>query len=98
MKRIRIIVAALAVLFAFSFSGRAYAATPTDEIVNYEIDASINDDATVNLNYHIEWKVLDDVQYGPLTWVKVGIPNDHVESLTALSDTISDISTMYESG
>ena len=98
MKRIRIIVAALAVLFAFSFSGRAYAATPTDEIVNYEIDASINDDVTVNLNYHIEWKVLDDVQYGPLTWVKVGIPNDHVESLTALSDTISDISTMYESG
>ena len=40
-----------------------------DEITDYEIDATVNDDATVTLKYHIEWKVLDSTSEGPLTWV-----------------------------
>ena len=98
MKKLKIFITAFALLFTFALSGKAYAATPTDEILNYEIHVSVNDDATLNIDYTIEWKVLDDVKYGPLDWVKVGIPNSNTESITALSDTVSSISTMYESG
>ena len=67
-----------------------------DEIVRYDISASVNDDATVTLRYHVEWKVLDSDSEGPLTWVTIGIPNKHYSQLEALSETIKSIS--YDSG
>lgn len=71
----------------------AFASAPTDEILDYEITADVNDDATVTLTYHIDWKVLDSDSLGPLSWVNIGIPNSHVEKIDALSDTISSIDT-----
>lgn len=56
-----------------------YAAKPLDEIEDYEIVVYVNSDGTLNMYYHIEWKVLDSKTDGPLTWVKIGIPNNHVE-------------------
>ena len=74
---------------------RTYAGA-LDEIVDYEIDATVNGDATVKLVYHIEWKVLDSDSEGPLSWVRVGIPNSHCSEVTALTDNIRSIG--YDSG
>ena len=66
-------------------------AAPLDEIIDYDITAKINEDATVKLTYHIEWKVLDSDSEGPLTWVRVGIPNSHYSEVLGLSDNIKSI-------
>lgn len=42
-----------------------------DEILSYTIWVNVNDDATLNMHYHIVWKVLDSTTDGPLTWVKI---------------------------
>ncbi|MCR4789146.1 MAG: hypothetical protein K5888_11210, partial [Lachnospiraceae bacterium] len=81
-----------------ALSVRSHASKPLDEILDYEINASVNDDATVTLTYHIEWKVLDSDSEGPLTWVKVGIPNKHYVEMTALTDNIEKIGYMSDSG
>ena len=72
-----------------------YADDPTDEILNYEITASVNEDGSVNLDYHLDWKVLRD-DIGALEWVTVGIPNGDYADISAMSDTISAIG--YEGG
>ena len=89
----------LSILFlAFlGFSNKAYAA-PTDEILNYDITVSVNDDATLDMTYHIDWKVLESDSLGPVEWVTVGIPNSHYISYDALTDNISDISYSSSDG
>ncbi len=73
----------------------AKAADKLDEIQNYQITVDMRSDATMDMTYHIEWKVLDDSSEGPLTWVKIGVANSHVDEIQALSDSIADI---YYSG
>lgn len=64
----------------------------TDDILNYTITVDVNDDATLNLNYHIDWKVLDSGSgIGPLSWMKIGIPNSHVVSAQGMSGTVDHI-------
>ncbi len=64
----------------------------TDEILNYTIMVTVNDDATLNLQYHIDWKVLDSGSgVGPLSWMKIGIPNSHVISCEGKSSTVDHI-------
>ena len=61
-----------------------------DEILYYEIDVDVNDDATLTMTYYISWKVLDS-STDPLTWVQIGIPNSHCIKLTGLSDAVKNI-------
>ena len=89
MKKITAFFALL--LLIFNLSAISVFADPLDEIVYYEIDAYVNEDATVTLNYYLQWKVLDSDSEGPLSWVKVGIPNSHYGDITALSDNIKSI-------
>lgn len=75
------------------------AKSPSDEILDYEITADVDKDtAHVILNYHIEWKVLESDSAGPLTWMKIGIPNSHVIKYEAKSDTIKKLSKMTSGG
>ena len=79
-------------LLAFVMMGAVPVMADTDEITNYTIMVSVNDDATLNLHYHIDWKVLDSGSgIGPLSWMKIGIPNSHVVSTRGLSDTVDHI-------
>ena len=80
------------------FSASSVYAAPLDEILDYEITADMNEDATVKLTYHIEWKVLNDTFEGDLSWVKIGIPNYNCEEITGLSDTIKDIYYDFDNG
>lgn len=86
----------LSILFALLLimlpSNKAFASSPTDLIHNYVIMADINDDATVNLYYHLEWEVLESDGIGPVGWVTVGIPNSHYVFYEPMSENISGIS------
>ncbi|MCR5591411.1 MAG: zinc ribbon domain-containing protein [Lachnospiraceae bacterium] len=79
-------------LFVFAFIAAVPVMADTDEILNYTITTEVNKDATLNLYYHIDWKVLDSgSDIGPLTWMKIGIPNTHVISTEAISSTVDHI-------
>ena len=69
-----------------------------DEILEYTITVDVNGDGTLNMHYHIDWKVLDSTSEGPLSWVLIGIPNANVSSVQAASDTISDIGLSQDGG
>ena len=67
------------------------AAEPTDEIEHFLITVDVQEDASLLMTYHIDWKVLDDQEYGPLEWVNIGVPNAHHSDVTARSSNISRI-------
>lgn len=91
-KKIVLKILLLFLLIFFSFTLKVYGAN-LDEIEDYQIkvDPRMND-ATLDITYTITWKVLDSTTEGPLTWVKIGTPNDNFDSLQALSKTIKSIS------
>ncbi len=94
LTKILVAVVLAAVLMCSSVS--VFADSPTDEILNYEITIDVNEDATLNMHYHLEWKVLESDGIGPVSWVTVGIPNSHYIDYIAASDNIESIS--YGSG
>ena len=65
------------------------------EIEDYEIKIKPASDGALYMTYHIAWKVLDDESEGALTWVKIGIPNEYVEDVRPLSDSVK--SAKYKS-
>ena len=75
-----------------------HASSPTDEILVYQIDAEVNEDATVSLTYHLEWKVLESDGIGPVEWVNVGIPSSNYISMDGLSSNISNIAYSTSNG
>ena len=89
-----------AVLFiALLLPGAKAQAAPTDEILNFTITVDVNDDASLNMTYHIEWKVLyDGGGKEKLEWVSLGVPNKYHEDLKPLSDTIKKIKNENSSG
>ena len=83
---------AIALALALPVSSAWAAPGDLDEIVDYTITVDVNDDATLNMEYHIEWKVLDSTSEGPLTWVQIGIPNNHCRSFVGLTDSVKEVS------
>ena len=77
--------------FVFGQNARAKE-QPLDEIERESIWLETRDDGSLDITYEIDWKVLDDTSEGPLEWVKIGIPNEYVEEITPLSDSIDEIS------
>lgn len=88
-KVLAVLISAFILISVSAFS--AFAFTPTDEITDFTIVVDVNEDASLNMKYHIEWKVLDDELYGPLSWVNLGMPNGNHWKVTSLSDTIDSI-------
>lgn len=76
----------------------AFARDPLDEIQNYQIQVDMRPDGTMDIRYHIEWKVLDDTSEGPLEWVKIGCPNFHVDEIKALTHNIKNIRYTSDGG
>lgn len=99
MRKIKLLLLLLFIVaLSFGICLETLAATPTDEILNYEITANVNEDATVNLSYHIDWKVLESDGIGPLSWVTIGIPSNQYVSMKALSSNIKRIEYSSEYG
>ena len=65
-------------------------AAPTDRIHDFTITVDVNEDASLNRTYHIDWEVLDD-SIGKLEWIDLGVPNRYHENITAISSTIDHI-------
>lgn len=92
MRKLRMLLcAALSVLLLVLFPAAAFASSPTDEILLYEITADVNGDGTVNLDYHIQWKVLESDGIGPMSWISVGIPNSHVIDAYGTSGIVDSV-------
>ena len=92
-------VAALVLMLALVLpASRALAAGPLDQIKSYTVTVDPRRDGTLDITYHIDWLVLDSTSEGPLTWVKIGIPNSHVDSIKALSDSIFKIGYLNDNG
>jgi len=95
-KRILIRLAILFLFIILPFT-RVEAKSPLDHIHNYEITVDVREDGSCDLMYRIEWEVLDSTTDGPLTWIKVGIPNKYADEFVALTDNISKIK-YYDNG
>ena len=80
---------ALILSFTAPFAQSARAAEPTDEIEHFIITVDVQEDASLLMTYHIDWKVLDDETYGPLEWVNIGLPNSHHSDVTAIQNVSS---------
>ncbi len=91
MKRIKILFTALITVMIVCAGAPSYASSPTDEILDYEITVDVNDDATINMKYHFDWKVLESDGIGPVRWVKIGIPNANYITYDSISDNIESI-------
>lgn len=91
MKKIlsALVICAL-LIFAPFFSVNPARAAAYDEILEYDITATPLEDATLLLEYHIEWKVLDD-SIGALEWVSVGLPNSDIRDIHSSSGNISSL-------
>ena len=72
--------------------------TPLDEILEYTIQVDMRRDGTMDIDYHLEWKVLDDKSEGPLSWVKIGIPNKNVDEIKAHTTNIKKIEYNKQDG
>lgn len=71
--------------------------TPLDEIEHFFITVDVQEDATLLMNYHIDWKVLADEKDGPLSWVHIGLPNYNHSDITAKGNSIAKIKDTRES-
>ena len=84
--------ALLIFMIALLFPVHAFAVeNPLDEIQEYTIQIDMRRDGTMDIQYHLDWKVLDDKSDGPLSWVKIGIPNKNVDEIKAHTDNIKKI-------
>ena len=99
MKKIkRFLVLILCLMMLLPVIAMRAAAADLDEILNYTITVDVNEDATLHMVYHIDWKVLDSTSEGQLEWVKIGVPNSHYSSMEGRSDAVRRISGMNENG
>ena len=87
----RLFPAAILLLFSLCILTITAVAAPTDKLRDFTITVDVNEDASLNMNYHIEWEVLDSTSEGPLTWVKIGIPNSKYVSMKKLTSNIKKI-------
>ena len=71
---------------------------PLDYINYYEIKIDPREDGTLDMHFTIEWTVLDSSYDGPLEWVKIGIPNYHVDEIEKLTDNIKSIKYSSDGG
>ena len=90
-KLIRLICLIFVFIFGYGLASCEETIKPLDYILNYDIEVNPLQDGSLDMTYHIKWKVLDDTSEGPLEWVKIGVANKYVDRITSLSDTIDSV-------
>ena len=86
----RMLLATIMLLLTLCILTITAVAAPTDKLRDFTITVDVNEDASLNMNYHIEWEVLDD-SIGKLEWIDLGMPNKYHENIKAQSNTIDHI-------
>lgn len=69
-----------------------------DYIRNYVVTIDLREDGSADITYDIDWQVIDGGLTDYLSWVKIGLANAHVDELTPLTDTISDLQYSDDGG
>ena len=99
MRKIITFLTLLLVIISSSFLNvKAKSNGYLDRIDYYEITIDPNKDGTLDMEFNIIWTVLDSTTDGPLTWVKIGIPNKYASNIQATTSNISKISYYSDSG
>lgn len=84
------VILAMAVSAAIAW----YCNSPLDCIRLYEVETAPREDGTLDITYHLQWKVLNDMREGPLREVRIGLAN----SRCTLTGAGGDILTSYNPG
>lgn len=98
MKNKKILFFSLLFLFFIIILSNTSMAKDLDLIHNYTITVNPRSDGSLDMIYHLEWEVLDSTSEGPLTWVKIGIPNSNVNGIQATSSNIKSIKYYQDNG
>ena len=98
MKKVLSAVFLLSFLITLLYLPFSALAKDLDEIQNYGVSVQLREDGTMDLTYHLDWLVLDDKAEGPLEWVKIGIPNSHADSFSAISQNIKKVGYLSDGG
>lgn len=69
-----------------------------DYIRNYVVTVDLREDGSADIIYDIDWQVIGGEKTDYLSWVKIGLANSHVDELTPLTDTISDLQYSDDGG
>lgn len=86
-------------LLALTFGVTSVAvASPYDEIQNYIIRIDMLDDATMDIEYTIEWVALRDSSSDKLNYMKIGIPNKYADEFESLTRNIASIELSTSGG
>lgn len=96
MKNKKIFFSLLLFLFILLISNICFAGD-LDLIHDYTITIDPRIDGSLDISYHFEWEVLDSTTEGPLTWVKIGIPNANVNGISSSSKCVRTI-RYYDTG
>lgn len=92
MKKRYLLFTAILAIFFFGIGYPKVYAEELDRIENMTVTVDPRmTDASLDIQYEITWKVLDSTTEGPLTWVRIGTPNEYFDNATALSDNIEKI-------
>lgn len=78
--------------------GMSALAAPLDEIQNYIIHIIPEENGSLMMQFTLNWKVLDSETEGPLSWVRIGIPNRYADEIYPMTDRISNIRYDGENG
>lgn len=91
MKNKKLLFLSLMFIFCLLAFSNVCMAKDLDVIHDYTITVDPRKDGSLDMTYHIEWEVLDSDSEGPLSWVKIGIPNSNIDSLHSSSSCIKSI-------
>ena len=97
-KIIKLFILLILLLPTFFLSSCNFESSDLDRINYYEITVDPCEDGTLNLNYKIQWTVLDDKSEGPLTWVVIGVPNKFIDQITPKTNNIKKIKYVSDDG
>ena len=98
MKKILLFVITLLTLTINVMSFKTEAYGYLDYIHEYQIKVDPREDGTLDMQVYLKWEVLDSTSEGPLSWIRVGVPNCYVDEFRPLSSSIKKIKYMYDSG
>lgn len=98
MKKILVFITILLSLFVTISFNNVKAYGDLDYIHEYIVEVNPRKDGTLDIEVYLKWEVIDSSSEGPLSWIKVGVPNCFVDEFRKLSSSISKIDYMYDSG
>lgn len=92
------IILSIAIFFFFVIISNICMAKDLDRINKYYITVDPRNDGSLDMTYYLEWEVLDSDSEGPLSWVKIGVPNSNIDLVKAISSNIQSIKYYKDGG